>query len=119
MSILKYLQRAKRMDDLIQRKATGNSEEFARKLGISRSVLMEHLRDLREMGAPIHYSEVCESYYYAQEFGIFLRKQEIKKLQGGMHFQSILECSTYMAINPIPTYPLRSITFSFFLYTIN
>lgn len=90
MSILKYLQRAKRMDDLIQRKATGNSEEFARKLGISRSVLMEHLRDLREMGAPIHYSEVCDSYYYSEDFGLFLDKHKVRNLQGGYNFMTIL-----------------------------
>ena len=42
MSLLKYLERAKRMDDLIRRKATGNVEEFASKLGISQ----------KRMGAP-------------------------------------------------------------------
>ena len=73
MSLLKYLDRAKRIDDLIRRKATGNAQEFAHKLGISRSVLMEHLGDLRELGAPIRFSNIVRSYYYENEFDLISR----------------------------------------------
>ena len=72
MSLLKYLERAKRMDDLIRRKATGNVEEFAGKLGLSRSVLMEHLRDMRDLGAPIRFCDIRHSYYYDGEFNFFI-----------------------------------------------
>ncbi|NOS94486.1 MAG: HTH domain-containing protein [Cyclobacteriaceae bacterium] len=68
MSLLKYIERARRMDDLIRRRATGGSEEFARRLGISRSVLMENLKDLKEMGAPIQFCETTRTYYYKSEY---------------------------------------------------
>jgi hypothetical protein len=72
MSLLKYLERIKRMDDLIRRCATGNSTEFANKLGISRSVLMENLREMRELGACIEYSHHKQSYYYEKEFRLII-----------------------------------------------
>jgi len=64
MSLLKYLERLKRMDDLIHRKATGNPEEFAEKIGISRSQLLEHIKELRELGAEIEYCTINRSYYF-------------------------------------------------------
>ena len=83
MSLLKYLERAKRMDDLIRRKATGNVEEFASKLGISRSVLMEHLRDLRDLGAPIRFCDIRCSYYYEGEFNFIIsRRAELQQVKG-------------------------------------
>lgn len=80
MGILKYIERARRMDDLIRRKATGNTEEFANKLGISRSVLMDHLAELRDLGAPIVFDEGRCCYRYDNEFTLFSR--EIKRLKG-------------------------------------
>ena len=52
------------MDQLIRLKATGDSEAFADKLGISRSVLMENLREMRDMGAGIEYCRYSRRYYY-------------------------------------------------------
>ncbi len=68
MSLLKYVERLKRMDDLIRRKATGTPEEFANRLGIGRTILMEELRELKELGAELCYCKVRHSYYYANEF---------------------------------------------------
>ena len=86
MSILKYIDRAKRMDDLIRRKATGNAEEFARKLGVSRRILMENIGDLKELGAPICYDEFCKSYYYKSEFSFFLHNRDADKIRGGADY---------------------------------
>jgi hypothetical protein len=92
MSLLKYLERAKRIDELIHRKATGNSEQFSRKLGISRSVLMEHLRDLKELGAPIRFCCVRQSYFYDGDFGIIISQTcRAKSLVGGSRFVKIIE----------------------------
>src|SRR5437899_2833143 len=89
MSLLKYLERAKRIDDLIRRKATGNAEEFSHKLGISRSVLMEHIRDLRDLGAPIRFCDIRHSYYYEEEFSFIIRgRAEMSKVVGGKIFFS-------------------------------
>lgn len=60
------------MDDLIRRSATGNSNEFADKLGISRSVLMENLRELRQLGAEIDYNYQRQSYFYTREFKLVI-----------------------------------------------
>lgn len=65
MGVLKYFERIKRMDDCIRRQATGSPEEFATKLGISRSSLMEYLKILRELNAPIEYDHFRGSYFYS------------------------------------------------------
>lgn len=72
MSLLKYVDRLKRMDDLIRRKATGRAGEFASKLGISRSMLMENLREMKEMGAQIYYCPHRRSYYYVNDFNFLI-----------------------------------------------
>jgi ribosomal protein S25 len=68
MSLLKYIERLKRMDDLIRRKATGTPDEFASRLGLGKSVLMDELRELKELGAEITYCKQRKSYYYTQDF---------------------------------------------------
>jgi hypothetical protein len=84
MSLLKYLERAKRIDDLIRRKATGGAEEFSHKMGISRSVLMEHLRDMKALGAPIRFCETRNSYYYEKEFDFIISsRRAMSKMVGG------------------------------------
>jgi hypothetical protein len=70
--MLKYIERLKRMDDLIQKKCTGTSEEFARKLGISRSMLMENLKEMREIGAPLSYCPRRRSYVYLHDFPLVI-----------------------------------------------
>jgi predicted DNA-binding transcriptional regulator YafY len=101
MSLLKYLERAKRMDDLIRRRATGNADEFARKLGISRSVLMEHIRDLKEMGAPIKFCEFTRGYYYAMEYTFMLgKKVEMRELKGGFFFDFYFNQSDITGLYP-------------------
>jgi biotin operon repressor len=66
MSLLKYIDRLKRMDDLIRRKATGCTNEFAEKLNISRSQLLQDLKELRELGAPIEFCPISKSYLYTK-----------------------------------------------------
>lgn len=64
MSLLKYIDRLKRMDDLIRRKGTGTPNEFAEKLGISKSMLMINLSELKEMGALLTYDTINQTYVY-------------------------------------------------------
>ena len=47
MSSLKYVYRLQRMDNLINRRATGTPEAFARRMGLCRSELMNCLNELR------------------------------------------------------------------------
>lgn len=90
MSLLKYIHRLKRMDDLIRRKATGTPEEFAAKLGLGKSVLMEELSELRELGAKIAYCRERRSYYYEQSFLVMIGKQHGQSgetIKGGNFFR--------------------------------
>jgi biotin operon repressor len=65
MSLLKYIERLRRMDSLISMMSTGTPEEFAEKLGIRRSSLFQSLQEMREMGVDVKYSFIRQSYYYA------------------------------------------------------
>ena len=65
MSVIKYLNRLRRMDSLISRMATGTPDEFAQKIGIKRSTLFQTLQEMRELGVDIKYSCIRQSYYYA------------------------------------------------------
>ena len=99
MSLLKYIERIKRMDDLIRRCATGNSTDFANKLGISRSVLMENLREMRELGACINYSHHKQSYYYEKQFKLIIGSTTSAEamLMGGTDiFLSMTEVSSIL-----------------------
>jgi hypothetical protein len=89
MSLLKYVERLKRMHDLIHRKATGTPDEFARKLGISKSMLMINLAELKEMGAPLQYNNTTHTYLYNEpctlRFGFELNMHDSQKIKGGRH----------------------------------
>jgi predicted DNA-binding transcriptional regulator YafY len=84
MSLLKYIERLKRMDDLIRRKATGNPEKFSEKLNISRSQLMQDLKEYKELGAPVEYCHFSQSYYYTKPCGVIL-DFEGRKVYGGFY----------------------------------
>lgn len=78
MSIIKYLERLRRMDYLISIMATGTPEEFADRMGIKRSTLFQALQEMREMGVNIKYSNSRQTYYYAdgRRIRIKLESQE-------------------------------------------
>jgi len=63
---------------LIHMKATGPPVEFARKLGIRRSTLFQSLQEMKEMGVDIRYSNIRETYYYADERRIEIRVERIQ-----------------------------------------
>lgn len=88
MSTLKYVERLQRMDQLIRLKATGTAEKFAAKIGISRSVLMETIRDLKDIGCEIEYCRIKQSYFYAKKgkFHIGFLPDDSNKINGGKFF---------------------------------
>ena len=103
MSLLKYIERVKRMDDLINRKATGCANEFARKLGISKSQLYEDLKEMKELGAPIDYCQSRKSYIYNTEAKlIFKFQKDFKEVKGGQNFfrsSSITGVTDFIFVN--------------------
>ena len=66
MSLNKHLQRLERIHSIIKFKRSGKPEAFARRMGISRSLLLQTLRDLRAMGAPIYYDMERDCYAYLE-----------------------------------------------------
>jgi biotin operon repressor len=84
MSLLKYIGRLKFMHDLISKESTGGPEEFARKLSISRAMLMNNLKDFKELGADIRFCRYKRSYYYTKDFTILIEgKTQFEKIKGG------------------------------------
>ena len=77
MSILKYIERLKRMDDLIFHSATGTAEEFANTLGISVSVLKENLNEMRTLGAEIEFCRTRKSYFYKSKKGLVFKFDKV------------------------------------------
>lgn len=53
-----------RMHELIRRKATGDPQAFADRMGFSRATLFRHLESLRMWEAEIDYDRDRMSYYY-------------------------------------------------------
>lgn len=93
MSILKYFRRIERMHTLIKQSSTGCSDEFAKKMGLSRRQLLEDIGELKSMGAPIKFSSVRNSYHYESDWHPFaskLKNSQLNKITGGLNFT---ECS--------------------------
>lgn len=90
MSLIKYVERLKKMDDLIRRKATGTPDEFAEKLRISKSMLMVNLIELKKMGAPVRYNGTGKHYFYEKDcslkLGFELQEQDLLMVKGGKNF---------------------------------
>jgi hypothetical protein len=91
------MDRLKRMHDLIKRKATGTPDEFAKKLGICKSMLMIHLKELKVMGAPVKYDQLQQNYYYTEQCKlIFEFEREGKLIKGGQNIFDYLSHSNHI-----------------------
>jgi biotin operon repressor len=104
MKVFEYLDRISLMHKLVLRRSTGNPEEFAHQLGVSRSSLYELIDELRLRGAPIAYSKSVRTYYYKEPFEIQITCdlkpmtcQEEKQYTGGFNLPRILFFRTMMS----------------------
>jgi len=70
MIIIHTLERLKQINELIKNKSTGKPKAFSHKIGISESHLYRCINEIKEMGAPIKFCRVQNSYYYAKPFEI-------------------------------------------------
>ena len=61
------ISRLRRIDHLILYRRAGRPAECAEKIGISERSLYDHLRLMRELGAPIYYSRQAGTYLYKVE----------------------------------------------------
>jgi biotin operon repressor len=90
MQAIKQLNRLKKLDALIQQSNTGAPEEFANRLGLSRSQLYNILDELKDLGAPIEYNRSLRSFYYRESFQIvpvayleFITPSGAERIYGG------------------------------------
>ena len=86
MKRLVNLQKVARMDNLIRHASTGSPEQFAKRLGMSRSTLFETIMYLKEeMNAPIIYDSSRPSYVYAYppKFYLSFEREHSKMSEGG------------------------------------
>jgi DNA-binding transcriptional regulator GbsR (MarR family) len=88
------------MDYFIRKEATGTSDEFAEKIGISRSTIMENLREMKELGAQLNYCHKRRSYYYENEFRLVVGDSSKQRIVGGQQqiasnifMESYLKCA--------------------------
>lgn len=90
MKALEQLERFKKMNKLIKAETTGKPENFAAQIGISPSHLYRCIEEIKELGAPINYSRMRETYFYEFEFDLrvsysieLISKETAKKIAGG------------------------------------
>jgi biotin operon repressor len=94
MKLFSYAERINFMNRLIQQGKTGSPEEFANRIGLSRTRIYEIIDDLKLEGAPIMYSKSRRSFYYEEPFDISVQitlksidKNEEKLYNGGYFIQ--------------------------------
>ena len=63
---LQQIRHVLRLHDLIKRKATGDPQAFADRMGFSRATLFRYLEALRDLGADIDFDKERQSYFYNQ-----------------------------------------------------
>ncbi len=109
MNFVKQIERIHRVDKDIKQRITGNPEEFAMKLGVSRRQLFRMISELKDYGAPIKYSRTLKSFYYCDDnfemkvsFSLqFVNEQEEKNIFGGCYSKKTLQCYAMARSNNI------------------
>lgn len=90
MSLEISLKRLQFANAMIRKKATGNLETFAKRMNLSKSGLKKLLSEMREMGAPIQYDRLKETYYFTEDgemciskfmkYGELITRDELAKI---------------------------------------
>lgn len=90
--LLQQIELIERIDQLIRLQATGNPNEFARNMDISKASLYRLIDTMKELGAPIEYNITTRSFVYAGHVnflcGFYLKElsqSEAKKINGGFN----------------------------------
>ena len=94
MQLFETIDRARRMHGLIQREATGDPQQFAKRLHLCRRQFFNVLDELRDLGAEIRYDRARCTYFYANEFDLqivikcfSIDEKEQKRISGGFFFE--------------------------------
>ena len=105
MPLHQYLERIRLIDSLIRKKATGNIEMLAKKLGLSRSHVFNLINEMKKEGFPIEFSKTFNSYYYTEEgrtvnhlFERELTDNDMRLVTGGKSFFKLFFQSNYIRL---------------------
>ena len=97
MKLFEHLERIEKFKKYLEQSKTGTPNEFARKIGVSRSSLYELIDELRSRGAPILYSKSSKTFYYEKPFEISItcklkpiKDEDQKNYSGGTYLSRIL-----------------------------
>jgi predicted DNA-binding transcriptional regulator YafY len=89
--------RIRTLDSLIKHKSTGNPEQLARKLQISKRTLFNTLNEMKAaFDAPISYNKIRETYYYHDEGFMLLTFQKHKALVASFLFPLMLYTGAWL-----------------------
>ena len=90
MTINKYVNRLRQINQLIRQQRTGSPKELAIKLGISERQVYNSIDYLRDKEVPISYCRFRKTYYYSEPVDlrisfslVNLSTQETKEMDGG------------------------------------
>ncbi|WP_439183102.1 hypothetical protein [Carboxylicivirga taeanensis] len=96
MKIFKEVEMLKRMFELINKRQTGNSESFHKKLGISRSKLYNLIDELKQKGIDVEYDKRIKSFYLKEDVCVvvdeplrIIDKDKLRSVSGGFLCYSI------------------------------
>lgn len=105
MNFIKQIEKIKKAHQLIQGEKTGNPDEFAKALRMSRSQIYNVIDILKDIDAPIKYSRKQQSFYYEKAFDLELlftlktiTDQETKEIFGGFSYRPILLDGTLFSL---------------------
>lgn len=74
--MIEQIERLKNMNYYIQFKMTGSPINFSKKINVSKRMLFIYINLLKELGAPIKYSQKRKTYYYAVEGSFEIKFKE-------------------------------------------
>ena len=97
MPITKHFDQLNRMHTLIKFRRTGTPDEFANRIGVSRSQMFKLLSQLRDLGAPIYFSKLRQTYAYRRSVELRLGYTEV-----GSTSKSVGSHEEGASIVPIP-----------------
>jgi predicted DNA-binding transcriptional regulator YafY len=70
MALLKYVERMVLINELIHKKETGNTIDFAQRIGISKRQLLNEMNELKNLGIELKYDRIKKTYFFTREQGI-------------------------------------------------
>ena len=99
MRLINDKNKLERLDQLIRLKATGSPEELAAKFNTTKRTIFRTINELKEIGVPIYFSQIDNSYCYAIKGKLIIgfeeiEKQELNSIKGGVKnfFMSDIFC---------------------------